>query len=123
MTKGKGFPCFHKDQDVTMVEISWLMETLGAKPIQEYEWLNPFWVFPREVLPLGILHSHKKLLVHELDQAPQEVLAIKMLQHKIKYHMQHIVIISFVNSKIPTHHITNWVVFMNAYVKIGVINY
>jgi hypothetical protein len=46
-----------------------------------------------------------------------------MLQHKIKYHMQHTIIASFVNSKIPTHHITNWVAFMNAYVKIGVIDY
>ncbi len=84
MTKGKGSPCFHKDEDVTMVEISRLMETLGAKPTQEYEWLNPFQVIPREVLPLDILHNHKKLLVHELDWVPQEDLAIKMLQHKVK---------------------------------------
>jgi hypothetical protein len=95
-TKGKGSPCFHKDEDVTMVEISQLTKTLGAKPTQEYERLNPFRVFPREVLPLGILHNHKKLLNHELDRVPQEDLAIKMFEHKLKYHMQHIVIASFV---------------------------
>jgi hypothetical protein len=37
MTKGKGSPCFYKDEDVTRVEISQLMETLGAKPTQEYD--------------------------------------------------------------------------------------
>jgi hypothetical protein len=60
------------------------METLSAKPTQEYEWLNPFRVFPREVLPLDILHNHKKLLVHEFDRVPQEDLTIKMLQQTIK---------------------------------------
>jgi hypothetical protein len=37
--------------------------------------------------------------------------------------MQHIVIANFFGPKIPTHHIFDWVVIMNAFVKIKAINY
>ncbi len=61
--------------------------------------------------------------MHALDWGPQKDMIIKVIQQEIEYHMQHIVIANSFGPEIPTHHIFYWVVIMNAFVKIRVINY
>jgi hypothetical protein len=50
-------------------------------------------------------------------------MSTNILQQEIEYHFQHMVIASFVEPKIPIHCIVDWVGFMNAMVKINVINF
>jgi hypothetical protein len=58
-----------------------------------------------------------------MEQLTQEDIVMEVLQQEINFHTQHTVITNFVGTKIPPHHIVDWVVLLNAIVKVGVINF
>jgi hypothetical protein len=68
---------------------------------------NPFHPSLIEVLPLNLYHNHKNILILEVDQVLQDDLLGEMLQHEIEYHSHHMIIASFIGSKIPMHHVAN----------------
>ncbi len=113
-SRRKGSPSFFKDELVTMVEASGLMKTLGN---------STHFKLLLGILPPSVFRNHRNLLIHELDWGQQKDMIVEVFQQKIEYHMQHIVIANFFGPKIPTHHIFDWVVIMNAFVKIKAINY
>jgi hypothetical protein len=80
--------------------------TMSARLVRESK-LNPFHPFLSEVLPFNLYHNYKNILIHEMDQMLQDDLLGEMLQHQIEYHSHHMVIASFVGSKIPMHHVAN----------------
>jgi hypothetical protein len=79
---------------------------MSAKIVRESK-LNPFHPSLNELLPLSLYHNHKNILIHEVDQVLHDDLLGEMLQHEIEYHSHHMVIASFVGSKIPMHHVVN----------------
>jgi hypothetical protein len=54
---------------------------------------------------------------------PREDIVVELLQQKIDFHTQHTIITNFVDTKIPPHRIADWVVLLNATIKVGVINF
>jgi hypothetical protein len=72
-------------EDVNMIKVNKIMETLRASPSQVGR-VNLFKALSGEVFPTGEYCNHRNLLIQEFDQVLKEELSTKIFQQEIKYH-------------------------------------